>query len=84
MQLTMTTDYALRCLLYLAGKEGVSSSPEIGKAVGINNIFVQKVLRVLRDAGFVSSLKGGTGGYWLRISQKKLYCLILSCCLKRR
>ena len=75
MQLTMTTDYALRCLLYLAGKEGVSSSPEIGKAVGINNIFVQKVLRVLRDAGFVSSLKGGTGGYWLANKPEEIVLL---------
>ena len=75
MQLTMTTDYALRCLLYLAGKEGVSSSPEIGKAVGINNIFVQKVLRVLRDAGFVSSLKGGTGGYWLAKKPEEIVLL---------
>lgn len=65
MQLTMTTDYALRCMLYLAGEEGVSSSPEIGEAVGINKIFVQKVLRVLRDAGVVSSTHGGTGGYRL-------------------
>lgn len=42
MQLTMTTDYALRCMLYLAGKEGLSSSTEIGEAVGLNKIFVQK------------------------------------------
>ena len=75
MQLTMTTDYALRCLLYLAGKEGVSSSPEIGKTVGINNIFVQKVLRVLRDAGFVSSLQGGTGGYRLAKKPEEIVLL---------
>ena len=85
MQLTMTTDYALRCMLYLSGKEGLSSSPEIGEAVGINKIFVQKVLRVLRDAGVVSSthmaVRADIG--WLR-NQKKLYCLISSCCLKKR
>ena len=86
MQLTMTTDYALRCMLYLSGKEGLSSSPEIGEAVGINKIFVQKVLRVLRDAGVVSSTQGGTGGYQYRINknEQRLYCLISSCCLKKR
>lgn len=31
MQLTMTTDYALRCMLYLAGKEGLSSSTDVGR-----------------------------------------------------
>ena len=61
MQLTMTTDYALRCMMYLAGKEEVSSSPEIGEAVGINKMFVQKVLRVLRDAGVVYNTQCGTG-----------------------
>lgn len=43
----------------------MSDSPEVGKAVGINDIFVQKVLHVLHGVGFTSGLKGGTGGYWL-------------------
>ena len=75
MQLTMTTDYALRCMLYLSGKEGLSSSPEIGEAVGINKIFVQKVLRVLRDAGVVSSTHGGTGGYRLAKKPEEIVLL---------
>lgn len=65
MQLNMTTDYALRCMLYIAGKDCLFSSEEIGKAVGLNKIFVQKVLRILRDAGFVYSEHGSHGGYRL-------------------
>ena len=61
----MTTDYALRCMLYLAEKDCLSSSVEIGKAVGLNKIFAQKVLRVLRDAGLVYSEYGSNGGYRL-------------------
>ena len=75
MQLTMTTDYALRCMMYLAGKEEVSSSPEIGEAVGINKMFVQKVLRVLRDAGVVSSTHGGAGGYRLAKKPEEIVLL---------
>ena len=75
MQLTMTTDYALQCMMYLAGKEEVSSSPEIGEAVGINKMFVQKVLRVLRDAGVVSSTHGGTGGYRLAKKPEEIVLL---------
>lgn len=75
MQLTKTTDYALRCMMYLAGKEEVSSSPEIGEAVGINKMFVQKVLRVLRDAGVVSSTHGGTGGYRLAKKPEEIVLL---------
>ena len=75
MQLTMTTDYALRCMLYLAGKEGLSSSTEIGEAVGLNKIFVQKVLRILRDAGLVTSTHGVTGGYRLAKRAKEIVLL---------
>ena len=75
IQLTMTTDYALRCMLYLAGKEGLSSSTEIGEAVGLNKIFVQKVLRILRDAGLVTSTHGVTGGYRLAKRAKEIVLL---------
>lgn len=61
----MTTDHALRCMIYLVGKDYLSSSAEIGEAVGINKIFVQKVLRVLQDAKFVYSEHGSNGGYRL-------------------
>lgn len=36
MKLNMTTDHALRCMIYLVGKDYLSSSAEIGEAVGIN------------------------------------------------
>ena len=62
-------------MMYLAGKEEVSSSPEIGEAVGINKMFVQKVLRVLRDAGVVSSTHGGTGGYRLAKKPEEIVLL---------
>lgn len=88
----MTADYASRCMLYLSGKEGLSSSLGIGETVGINKIFVQKVLRVLRDAGIVSNTRGGMGG--CRLTRKPeeivLFDIILlfektmkiNCCLE--
>ena len=65
MQLNLTTDYALRCMLYLADKKGLSTSLEIGRAVGLERMFVQKILRSLREAKLVCSENGGYGGYKL-------------------
>ena len=64
MQLNLTTDYALRSLLVLNGKKDVSSH-DVSLQIGIEREFTLKILRRLREAGFVTSTKGKTGGYSL-------------------
>ena len=64
MQLNLTTDYALRSLLTLGGG-GEISSQEISQAIGIERDFTLKVLRQLREGGFVEATKGKKGGYYL-------------------
>lgn len=65
MQLNLTTDYALRCLLVLSEQKGEISSHEISTHIGIEREFTLKVLRMLREAGFVNATKGKNGGYYL-------------------
>lgn len=65
MQLRLETDYAIRCLLYLAeGHDGASSS-QIGEAIGLSQIYAQKILSNLRSKGFVLVTRGSRGGYSL-------------------
>ncbi len=65
MQLRLETDYAIRCLLYLAdGHDGASSS-SIGEAIGLSQIYAQKILSNLRSKGFVLVTRGSRGGYSL-------------------
>jgi len=66
MKFTAQEEYGLRCLLRIAQSEGGSLTiPEISQAEGLSIPYVAKLLRLLRRAGFVKSLRGQAGGYKL-------------------
>ena len=65
MQLNLTTDYAIRCLLTINEKGGGVSSKTISEEIAVEREFTQKILRSLRDAGLVTSTRGKEGGYSL-------------------
>lgn len=67
MKLSSQEEYGLRCLLHLARQEyGTSLTiPEISQAEGISHHNVGKLLRILRQSGFVESVRGQHGGYAL-------------------
>ena len=67
MKLSSQEEYGLRCLLYLARHEcGISLTiPEISQSEGISHHNVGKMLRILRQGGFVESDRGLHGGYVL-------------------
>lgn len=65
MQLNLTTDYAIRSLLYLAGKPEGDSTQGISQAIGIERFHTQKILRRLQKHGLVRSSMGSSGGFFL-------------------
>ncbi|NKB67118.1 MAG: Rrf2 family transcriptional regulator [Candidatus Latescibacteria bacterium] len=67
MKLSAQEEYGLRCLLELARqKPGHSLTiDEIGQAEGISTPNAAKLLRILRQGGFVESVRGQHGGYTL-------------------
>jgi len=67
MKLSAQEEYGLRCLLQLARHDpGTSLTiPEISQAEGISTHNVAKLLRILRQEGFVESARGQHGGYAL-------------------
>lgn len=66
MQLTMTTDYAIRCLLYLAQNDGICTSQKVREYAAISSDeHTRKILRQLKYGGLVRSDKGANGGYAL-------------------
>lgn len=67
MKLSAQEEYGLRCLLQMAsrGNEASLSIPEISKAEGLSVPNVAKLMRLLRIAGFVRSVRGQAGGYTL-------------------
>lgn len=67
MKLSTQEEYGLRCLLQLARQQpGTSLTiPEISQAEGLSNHNVAKLMRILRQAGLVTSARGQHGGYTL-------------------
>jgi Rrf2 family protein len=67
MKLSSQEEYGLRCLLRV-GREGPDASitiPELSRSEGITEPNVAKMMRLLRQAGFVQSTRGQSGGYSL-------------------
>lgn len=66
MLITRQTDYAMRCVLYLARDEDqVSSVSEISRTMHIPKTFLAKIFQKLGRAGLVTSVRGGNGGFRL-------------------
>ncbi len=67
MKLSAQEEYGLRCLLQMASRgDGANLSiPEISRAEGLSVPNVAKLMRLLRIAGFVKSVRGQAGGYTL-------------------
>ena len=67
MKFSAQEEYGLRCLLQIArqGTQGSLTIPEIASAEGLSVPYVAKLVRILRQGGFVKSTRGQTGGYAL-------------------
>lgn len=67
MHLTAQEEYGLRCLLQLAQSEGRErlTIPTIAQREGLSPEYTAKLMRVLRQADLVTSVRGASGGYRL-------------------
>lgn len=65
MQLNITTDYAVRIILYLGITQRITTSAEIAKEMSIPANYVPNIVKKLRDNGLVNATFGPMGGYRL-------------------
>ena len=67
VQLLASEEYGLRCLLQVASRHGGEpiSTAEVAAAEGLSPEYAAKLLRRLRLAGLVESVRGVAGGYRL-------------------
>lgn len=65
MQLQMTTDYALRILVYLAEQNRVVPSTELAEMLVISHKYVLQIGRKLKEEQLVDTVAGSKGGYTL-------------------
>ena len=66
LKIKRETDYAIRCLIYLAEQtDKVLSIEEISKASRVNATFVAKILQSLAKSNLIRSFRGVNGGFCL-------------------
>ena len=72
MQLNVTTDYAVRIVLYLASKKDVANSGEIAREMGIPPNYILKLMKTLKEGGVLSEKRGVDGGFMLKAAPEEL------------
>ena len=65
MQLNISTDYAIRIILYLARRKQVVSSSKLSRVIQVSPRYLLQIGARLRDAGLIRTTNGPTGGYSL-------------------
>jgi len=76
MEITRETDYAIRCVLYLSGKEeAVIRADEISRAMSVPKSFLSKILQKLTKAGVITSFRGVKGGFRLAKKPRQISLL---------
>lgn len=72
MQLKITTDYAIRTILYLATTKRITSSAEVADAMGIPQKYLINTIGIIKRAGLVETYSGTHGGYALAKAPSKI------------
>lgn len=76
MRISAKVDYAVRAAVQLAAAQHAGSGPakgdEIAAAQDIPINFLENILSLLRNAGFVMSRRGADGGYWLALPADRI------------
>ena len=65
MQLTNTTDYAIRIVCYLAMQKGLVSSSELSSELHVPVSYIPKITKLLKSARIITATEGINGGYIL-------------------
>jgi Rrf2 family protein len=72
MQLNITTDYAIRTVLFLAEHGAQANSQEISAAVKIPQNYLIILTRRLRQAGLLKTRRGNSGGFALAMKPEDI------------
>ena len=72
MQLTSTTDYAIRIVCYLAAQRQMISTSELSQELSVPSSYIPKITKKLKQAGIIKACEGTNGGYMLAKQQNWL------------
>lgn len=63
MQLTSTTDYAIRIVCYLAAQSQMISTLELSQELSVPSSYIPKITKKLKQAGIIKACEGIKGWY---------------------
>ena len=72
MKLRLQTDYALRTLIYLAGKNERGTAIEIAEAFNISKDHLIKIIQLLSRFGMLKTFSGRGGGVALAVAPEQI------------
>ena len=80
MQLTSTTDYAIRIVCYLASQRQMISASEVSQELSVPSSYIPKITKKLKQAGIIKACEGTNGGYMLAKQPENISLMeIISC-----
>ena len=80
MQLTSTTDYAIRIVCYLASQRQMISASELSQELSVPSSYIPKITKKLKQAGIIKACEGTNGGYMLAKQPENISLMeIISC-----
>jgi len=65
MKVSTRTRYGLRAMIYMAGKDRPTRGETVAGHEDISKKYLDAILKQLREAGFLKSVRGPGGGYML-------------------
>ena len=72
MQLTSTTDYAIRIVCYLAAQRQRISTSELSQKLSVPSSYIPKITKKLKQAGIIEACEGINGGYQIAKQPEKI------------
>ncbi len=72
MRITLESDYALRIITAMAGRNEITDAKTIAEETSVTIRFALKILHKLVQGNFVKSYKGVNGGYILKEDPQKI------------
>ena len=80
MQLTSTTDYAIRIICYLAAQRQMISTSELSQELSVPSSYIPKITKKLKQAGIIKACEDTNGGYMLAKQPENISLMkIISC-----
>lgn len=84
MQINISTDYAIRVVVFLAKHVKTVSSSKLSKEIGVSSRYLLQIGAKLRDAGLIIVNYGPSGGYGLAQPAKEISLLDIILIMEER